>query len=154
MYFAILCYYLIFNVFKRIKWMRALVGCFIGFLSLIYLLILIDSFIQNVQTCKCILFLFILRVILPHHEFGRCFYQYRYVCSLQVQWTYWEKKNLKAKQNARQWINSNQRQARLKSHQDEDSLESRFQSTFQTHVVYDHMQHHLPGHRFSRKPCI
>ncbi len=53
MYFVILCYYLIFNVFKRIKWMRALIGCFIGFLSLIYLLILIDSFIQNVQMCKC-----------------------------------------------------------------------------------------------------
>ncbi len=54
MYFAILSYYLIFNVFKRIKWMRALIACFIGGLSLIYLLILIDSFIQNVQMCKCI----------------------------------------------------------------------------------------------------
>lgn len=52
MYFAILCYYLIFNVFKRIKWMRAIIACFIGLLSLIFLLILIDSFIQNVQSCK------------------------------------------------------------------------------------------------------
>lgn len=52
MYFAILCYYLIFNVFKRIKWMRAVIACFIGLLSLIYLLILIDSFIDNVQSCK------------------------------------------------------------------------------------------------------
>lgn len=56
MYFAVLCYYLIFNVFKRIKWMRGLVACFIGFLSMVYLLILIDSFIQNVQMCKGNLF--------------------------------------------------------------------------------------------------
>lgn len=32
--------------------MRGLVACFIGFLSMVYLLILIDSFIQNVQMCK------------------------------------------------------------------------------------------------------
>lgn len=59
MYFAILCYYLIFNVFKRIKWMRGIIACFIGLLSLTYLLIVIDSFIQNIQTCKGIFIFYI-----------------------------------------------------------------------------------------------
>lgn len=69
MYFAILCYYLIFNVFKRIKYMRAIIGCFIGLLSLIYLLILIDSFIQNVQMCKCNVFDYSFkRTLLLDHE--------------------------------------------------------------------------------------
>ena len=52
MYFVILCYYLIYNVFKRIKWMRALIAAFVGMLILVFLLILIDSFISNVRDCK------------------------------------------------------------------------------------------------------
>jgi len=52
MYFLVLCYYLIYNVFKRIKIMRALIACFVGFLSLVFLLILIDSFIKEVHQCK------------------------------------------------------------------------------------------------------
>lgn len=84
MYFVILCYYLIFNVFKRIKWMRALIACFIGFLSLIYLLILIDSFIQNVQSCKCII-LPKFRTLLSYYELGWCLHLHHHVPSLQVQ---------------------------------------------------------------------
>jgi hypothetical protein len=101
MYFVILCYYLIFNVFKRIKWMRALIACFIGFLSLIYLLILIDSFIQNVQTCKCI-FLHIFRAFLPYHELCRCFYLHSHVRRLQIQLCSGETQNLETQQNAQQ----------------------------------------------------
>lgn len=87
MYFAILCYYLIFNVFKRIKYMRALIGCFIGLLSLIYLLILIDSFIQNVQMCKCnVFFYYSKRTLLLNHELRwfACFDHYVLGISLQL----------------------------------------------------------------------
>lgn len=152
MYFVILCYYLIFNVFKRIKWMRALIACFIGFLSLIYLLILIDSFIQNVQTCKCTP-LPMQRTLLPCNELRRCLDLYHNVPRLQIQLAPGKTQNLKTQQNPHQRL-IRQGYPKLNSHQNENPLQSRLQSTIQTYVAYDHLQYCLPNHRSRWKSCF
>jgi hypothetical protein len=84
MYFIVLSYYLVYNVFKRIKWMRLLIATCVGFFSLVFVLILIDSFIQNVKTCKGNFDLSI-RNILPDHELHRHLHLGLHIRSLSIQ---------------------------------------------------------------------